>query len=60
MNESMWEFENRVRARALELRAGVSPEFNLAPTMDLVRQAFVMGFDVVPRNDKAPETFNGN
>lgn len=46
--ETYEEFEERVRRRALELTAGAHPAFNLSPTIDLVRQAFAAGYDLVP------------
>lgn len=56
-DESRWmtfeDFERDVWKRALELTAGVPPEFNIMPTVQLVRHAFGMGYDVVPRVEKA-------
>lgn len=50
--ETWREFEQRVQTRALELTRGQSPSFNIAPIMDLVRQAFSHGYDVVPSPDE--------
>jgi hypothetical protein len=33
--------------KALELVGNVPPEFNIAPTVELVRQAWSMGYDVI-------------
>lgn len=45
-------FEQAIEKRARELTAGAPPEFNLAPTKELVRQAFLLGYDVVtPRSN---------
>lgn len=40
-------FENAVQKRALQLTQGQPPEFNIAPTMELVRMAWASGYDLV-------------
>lgn len=47
------EFERAVERRARTLTAGRPPEFNLAPTIELVRRAWFMGYDIVNRDDDA-------
>lgn len=46
MSEPWVEFERRVLRRARELVGDQSPEFNMAPTIELVRVAFSMGYDL--------------
>lgn len=41
--------EEWVRQRAVVLTPDAHPAYNLAPLMDLLRQAYDMGFDVVER-----------
>lgn len=47
-NQERWhDFEKRVMRRAQELVGNQSPEFNIAPTLELVRHAFTMGYDLI-------------
>lgn len=39
--------EAAVQKRALQLTQGQPPEFNIAPTMELVRMAWSRGYDLV-------------
>jgi hypothetical protein len=43
------EYEHRMMSKALALVRGQSPMFNIAPVLELVKQADRMGFDLVPR-----------
>jgi hypothetical protein len=45
-------FERAVMSRALDLRGECGPMFNIVPTLELVRKAFAMGFDVVPLSEE--------
>jgi hypothetical protein len=45
-------FERAVLKRSLALRADCHYLFNIVPTLELVRKAFSMGFDVVPLSDE--------
>lgn len=55
-NRIIWERRERaIIARALELTRGVPPEFNMAPTIELIRQAWEMGYDVVRKIPEIPE-----
>lgn len=47
------EFERAVEKRARALTIGAPPEFNIAPTIDLVRHAWSMGYDII-KPDKLP------
>lgn len=47
-NQYLAQLEQHVNKRTGELLKGMYPEFNAAPTMDLVRQAYLMGYDIVP------------
>jgi hypothetical protein len=48
------EREHAITRKALSLRSGVPPEFNLAPTLELVSKAFYMGFDVIRPDSATP------
>lgn len=48
-------FEQAIEKRTRELTAGAPPEFNLAPTKELVRQAFLLGYDVVKPDADSPK-----
>ena len=43
------EYEQRMLAKARELVSGQDPAFNIAPTLELVKMADRMGYDVVKR-----------
>jgi hypothetical protein len=45
-------FERAVLKRSLALRADCHYLFNIVPTLELVRKAFSMGFDVVPLSEE--------
>ena len=47
------EFERAVEKRARALTIGAPSEFNIAPTIDLVRRAWSMGYDII-KADKLP------
>lgn len=53
--ESYGAFELRVQRRAKELLAGMPPEFNAAPTIECVRHAYSLGYDLVRADEPACE-----
>jgi hypothetical protein len=56
LNADSWEQRcEMIGRKALALQEGVPPEFNLAPTLELVSRAWYMGFDLV-RTDSASES----
>lgn len=48
------EYERAVMAKALELTRGASFEFNIVPTLEIVRCAWNMGYDLVKRDGSPP------
>lgn len=42
--------ERELMQKALQLAGPVHPAYNMAPILDLVRQADALGFDLIPRN----------
>jgi len=46
------QFDKDCMAKALELRKDCPPEFNIMPTLELVRRARLMGLDVCHSGDK--------
>ena len=53
------EIEQKAPAKALELVGKVDPAYNIGPVIELVKRAWVMGYDVVPLK-AAPRCFQAD
>lgn len=46
------EYESAITEKALQLSRGQPPEFNVAPTIELIKMAWRLGYDVIRKEEK--------